>query len=212
MNLKQWCDLDEIIYSSQTDEEYKQYAGLDFRREIIERLAEVKIINSEIFINFLSQPRPLLLGAIEDIAYSKTKKLELELHNIRNEKISSSKYKFNDSPLNWSSWRQFNSHEKESTKRKEVFDEFILKTKHIVPIVETRFLSIKQIYEEYNANKDGSRGTNDIIKLDPVSSYLEQEDISYEKLIDFIKYMEQRAKKPFKDALTDIVKSILGAE
>ena len=113
LNLKQWCDLDESLYSSQTGEEYNQYAGLDFRREIIERLAEVKIINSEIFINFLSHPRPLLIGAIEDIAYSKTKKLELELHNTRNEKIASSKYRFNDSPVNWSNWRQFNSHEKE---------------------------------------------------------------------------------------------------
>jgi len=142
LNLKQWCDLDEIIYSLQTNEEYKQYAGLDFRREIIERLAEVKIINSEIFIDFLSNPRHLLLGAIEDVAYSKTKKLELELHKTRNKKISSSKYRFNGSPVNWSSWRQFNSHEKESTKRKEVFDEFMLKTKHIAPIVEMRFLSI----------------------------------------------------------------------
>jgi hypothetical protein len=42
LNLKQWCDLDEIIYSSQTDEEYKQYAGLDFKKEIIEQLAEMK--------------------------------------------------------------------------------------------------------------------------------------------------------------------------
>jgi hypothetical protein len=178
LNLKQWCDLDEIIYSSQTDEEYKQYAGLDFRREIIERLADMKVINSEIFINFLSHPRPLLLGAIEDIAYFKTKKLELELHNIRNEKISSSKYKFGGSPVNWSSWRQFNSHEKEFTKRKEVFDEFIGKTKYIVPVVETRFLSIKQIYEEYDS-KTEIRGTNDA-KLDS-SSYLEQENISYKK-------------------------------
>ena len=212
MNLKQWCDLDEIVYGSQTDEEYKQYAGLDFRREIIERLAEVKIVNSQIFIDFLSHPRPLLLGAIEDIAYSKTKKLELKLHNTRNEKIASSKYRFNGSPVNWSSWRQFNSHQKESAKRKEVFDDFILKTKHIVPIVETRFLSIKQIYKEYNANKAGIRGTNDIIKLDPVSSYLEQENISYEKLIDFVKYLGQRAKKPFQDALTDVGKSAIDAE
>ena len=28
MNLKHWCELDELIYVSQTDEEYKQYAGL----------------------------------------------------------------------------------------------------------------------------------------------------------------------------------------
>ena len=211
MNLKQWCDLDEILYSSQTDEEYKQYAGLDFRKEIIERLAEAKIINSGIFINFISQPRSLLLGAIEDIAYSKTKKLELELRDTRNEKVASSKYKFDGSPVNWSSWRQFNSNEKESTKRKEVFDEFIAKSKYIAPIIETRFLSIKQIYKEYGANKVEISGTNHT-KLDPVSCYLEQENISYEKLVDLIKAIGQRAKKPFKDALNDVGKSTLDTE
>jgi hypothetical protein len=211
LNLKQWCDLDEIIYSSQTDEEYKQYAGLDFKKEIIEQLAEMKIINSKIFIDFFSHPRPVLLGAIEDIAYSKTKKLELELHNMRNYKVSSSKYKFNSSPVNWSTWRQFNSHEKKPTKRKELFNEFIAKTKYIAPIVEKRFLSIKQIYEEYDVSKSEIKGINNT-KLDPVSAYLEQENISYKKLIEFIKSMGQRAKKPFKDALTDVGKTILGKE
>jgi hypothetical protein len=184
---------------------------LDFRKEIIEGLAEAKIINSRIFINFISYPRPPLLGAIEDISYSKTKKLELELHDIRKEKVASSKYKFDGSPVNWNSWRQFNSNEKESTKRKKVFDEFIGKTKYIAPIVETRFLSIKQIYREYDANKVEIKGTSDT-KLDPVSCYLEQENISYENLIDFIKAIGQRAKKPFKDVLNVIGKSILGAE
>ena len=41
---------------------------------------------------------------------------------------------------------------------------------------------------------------------------MEHENISYEKLIEFIKSMGQRAKKPFKDALTDIGKTILGKE
>ncbi|MFL6472275.1 MAG: M3 family metallopeptidase [Nitrososphaeraceae archaeon] len=211
MNLKQWCDLDEIIYTSQTDEEYKQYAGLDYKKEIVEQLAEMKIINSKIFIDFFSHPRAVLLGAIEDIAYSKTKKLELELHNMRNEKVSSSRYKFNSSPVNWSTWRQFNSHEKEPTKRKELFDEFIVKTKDIALIIEKRFLSIRQIYEEYDASKSKIKGINNT-KLDPVSAYLEQENISYEKLIEFIKSMGQRAKKPFKDALADVGKTILGKE
>jgi hypothetical protein len=102
MNLKHWCELDELIYVSQTDEEYKQYAGLNYSEKLIEQLAEMKIINSKIFIDFFSHPRPVLLGAIEDIAYSKNKKLELKLHKTRNEKVSSSKYKFEDSPVNWS--------------------------------------------------------------------------------------------------------------
>jgi hypothetical protein len=212
LNLKQWCDLDEIIYSSQTDEEYKQYAGLDFKKEIIEQLAELKTSNSKIFIDFFSHPRPVLLGAIEDIAYSKTKKLELELHTMRNDKVSSSKYKFDGSPVNWSTWRQFNSHEKEPTKRKELFDEFIAKTKYIAPIVEKRFLSINQIYKEYDVSKSEINGVSNTKKLDPVSAYLEQENISYDKLIEFIKYIGQRAKKPFKDALTDVGKTVIGKE
>ena len=42
MNLKHWCELDELIYISQTDEEYKQYAGVKHNEKIIEQLAEMK--------------------------------------------------------------------------------------------------------------------------------------------------------------------------
>ncbi len=58
----------------------------------------MKIRNSNILIDFYSHPRPLFLGAIEDIAYSKTKKLELELHNARNTKITSSRHVLRDLP------------------------------------------------------------------------------------------------------------------
>ena len=209
MNLKQWCNLDELIYISQTDEEYKQYAGLNYNEKMIEQLAEMKISNSQMFIDFFYHPKPLLLGAIEDIAYSKTKKLELELRNARNKNITSSRHMFMDSPVNWSTWRQFNSFEKQPKNRKEVFDEFIEKSKYISPIIENRFSKIKQVYEENRHSKDDKEMNN---QLDPVSAYLEQENISYAKLIDFIKFMGQRAKKPFKDALADIGKMVLGKE
>jgi oligoendopeptidase F len=209
MNLEQWCELDELIYVSQTDEEYKHYAGLNYNEKIIERLAEMKISNSQIFIDFFSQPKSLLLGAIEDIAYSGTKKLELELHRIRNTKIASSRHMLNGSPVNWSTWRQFDSVEKNPENRKEVFDEFIEKTKHISPIIENRFSQIKQVYAENGYIKDDNEMNNE---LDPISAYLEQENISYEKLIDLVKSMGQRAKKPFRDALTDIGKTVLGKE
>jgi hypothetical protein len=212
MNLKHWCELDELIYISETDEEYKQYAGLKYDEKLIEQLAEMKISNSKIFIDFFSHPRPLLIGAIENIAYSKTKKLELKLHNERNTKICSSKNMFKDFPVNWSTWRQFNSLEKEHKNRKEVFDEFIEKTKYIAPIIESRFSTIKQVYEEENKDGEGEKERNESIKQDPVSAYLEHENMSYEKLVEFIKSMGQKAKKPFKDALSDIGKTILGKE
>ena len=111
MNLRHWCDLDEQIYVSETDEEYKQYAGLEYNEKLIENLAGLKLRSSQIFIDFFSKPRELLLGSIEEIAYSKTKSLELELHNTRNTKIVSSRNMFKGSPVNWSNWRQFNSTE-----------------------------------------------------------------------------------------------------
>jgi hypothetical protein len=202
LNLKHWCELDELIYVSEIDEQYKQYAGFDYDEKLIEQLAEIKITNSRIFIDFFSHPRQLLLGSIEDIAYSKTKKLELELHNTRNTKIISSRHIFENSPVNWSSWRQFNSHEKDDAKRKELFDEFIAKTKYIAPIIENRFTSIKQVYKDFS-EKNGP---------DPVSAYLEHENISYNELIEFIKSIGQRAKKPFRETLTDMSKIVLGRQ
>ena len=171
----------------------------------------MKIRTSNIFIDFYHHPRPLFLGAIEDIAYSKTKKPQLELHNARNTKITSSRHMLKDFPVNWSTWRQFNSLEKEPKSRKEVLDEFIEKTKYITPIIENRFSAIKQVYEENaHGNKEDEKKQND--KLDPVSAYLENENMSYEKLAEFVKSIGQRAKKPFKDALADIGKEILGKE
>ncbi|MFZ0513211.1 MAG: M3 family metallopeptidase [Candidatus Nitrosopolaris sp.] len=211
MDLGQWCQLDEAIHVAATDEEYKQYAGIDNNEKLIERLAELKLSNSKIFIDFFSNPRALVLGSIEDIVYSKTKKLELGLHNARNTKIVSSTHKFNDSYVNWSTWRQFNSHEKDHVNRKDLFDEFIVKTKYIAPIIEKRFLSIKQVYEEYNGLGKSEENNNNN-KLDPVSAYLEHENISYDKLIEFIKSIGQKAKKPFRDTLMDIGKTILGKE
>jgi Peptidase family M3 len=202
LNLRHWCDLDEEIYVSETDEEYKQYAGLEYNEKLIENLAELKISNSRIFIEFFSEPRELLLGSIEDIAYSKTKRLELELHHIRNTKIVSANNVFKGSPVNWSNWRQFNSIEENHERRKDVFDEFIAKTHYITPIVVKRFSLIKEVYRDLG-EKYG---------LDPVTSYLEQEKISYGELVEFIKSMGQRAKRPFQEALSEISRSILGRQ
>jgi hypothetical protein len=207
LDLRQWCQIDESIHVAATDEEYRKYAGINNNEEVIERLAELKLSTSKIFINTFSNPRTLVLGSIEDIAYSKTKKLELELHNTRNTKIVSATHKFNDSYVNWSTWRQFNSLEKNHLDRKEVFDEFITKTEFISSIVEARFSLIKQVYHEYQSIKD-IHGNN----ISPLSGYLENERILNNQLIGFIKSMGDRAKKPFRDELSEISKKILGRE
>jgi hypothetical protein len=60
---------------------------------------------------------------------------------------------FANAPVNWSTWRQFNSIEKDSKKRKEVVNEFILKTQYISQIVKKRFDQMNRVYSEYSDNK-----------------------------------------------------------
>jgi hypothetical protein len=199
MDLKQWCQLDEHIYIAEMDERYKQHAGVCYNERIIERLAEMRNISAETFINFFSQPRELVLSSLENIADSSTKKLELKLYKLRNEKIISSSYKFRRTPVNWSTWRQFNIMEKDPKRRKQVFDEFISETKYISPVIKDRFDQMDRIYREYSDNK-----------LTPLDGYLKNEKISYTHLVDFVKSMGRRARKPFQEGLQYISKKVLG--
>jgi hypothetical protein len=199
MDLKQWCQLDEQIYIAEMDERYKQHAGLSYNEQMIGRLAEMRTISAETFVNFFSQPRELFLSSLENIADSSTKKLELKLYNLRNEKIISSRYRFARAPVNWSTWRQFNSIEKDLKKRKHVFDEFISKTRYISPVIKERFDKMDGIYHKYSYNK-----------LTPLGGYLENEKISYSHLRNFVKSMGRQAKRPFQEALDSISKKVLG--
>ncbi|HYZ60550.1 MAG TPA: M3 family metallopeptidase [Nitrososphaeraceae archaeon] len=199
MDLKQWCQLDEQIYIAEMDERYKQHAGLSYNEQMIGRLAEMRTISAETFVNFFSQPRELFLSSLENIADSSTKKLELKLYNLRNEKIISSRYRFARAPVNWSTWRQFNSIEKDPKKRKHVFDEFISKTRYISPVIKERFDKMDGIYHKYSDNK-----------LTPLGGYLENEKISYSHLRNFVKSMGRQAKRPFQEALDSISKRVLG--
>lgn len=201
MNLEQWCQLDERIYTAESDERYKQYAGLQHSEQVIEQLAEMKNLNAKLFLNSFSGPRELYLSSIENIADSSTKKLELRLFKMRNEKIVSSRHRFGRSPVNWSTWRQYNNMEKDSMKRKQVFDEFIVKTRYIAPVIRQRFDKIRDVYKEHSKSKMG-----------PLDGYLENEKMSYSELIDFVKSMGRKARKPFQEALRTISSKVLGRE
>lgn len=201
MNLEQWCLLDERIYIAEMDERYKQHAGLQYNERVIEQLAEMRSLSAKTFLGSFSQPRELFLSSLENIADSSTKKLELKLYNLRNQKIVSSRHRFGGAPVNWSTWRQFNSAQKDPTKRKQVFDEFISKTRHISPVVKERFDQIGKIYGEYSHRK-----------LSPLDGYLENEKVSYSQLINFVKSMGRQAKKPFQEALAAMSKKVLGRE
>ncbi|MEO9363331.1 MAG: hypothetical protein ABI348_05460 [Nitrososphaera sp.] len=198
MNLEQWCQLDERIYVAESDERYRQYAGLKHSIQAIERLAEMKSLAARLFLENFKEPRELYLSSIESMADSSTKKLELKLYDLRNAKVVS-KQKFNGRPVNWSSWRQYNSAEKDPKKRKAVFDEFVKKTKFVAPVVEARFDAIAGVYKKQSSKK-----------LDPRAGYLESEKFTHPQLTEFVKSMGAQAKKPFREALADVSKKVLG--
>ena len=209
MNFEQWCKLDEMLYVCQADEEYKQYAGLEHDQELIVKLAEMKLLNSKTFIKlFSNQDEALFLGAVEDIAYSLTKTQELEIHRLRNTDIVSKKHVLNGVAINWSNWRQFNSYEKEDSKRQEVFDEFIEKTIKISSIVESRFSMINQTYADYSGIAESNLGYS----LTPVSAYMTNENFKRDSLLEFVKSLGEKAKIPFRKALLDTSKELLNRD
>lgn len=209
MNFEQWCRLDEMLYVCQTDEECKQFAGLDHDEGLIVQLAEMRLLNSKKYIElFPNKDESLFLGAVEDIAYSKTKTQELEIHHLRNTDIVSKKHMFHGVPVNWSNWRQFNSHEKEDSKRQEVFDEFIRKTEKISPIVESRFSMINQSYAEYSEVAESMLG----YRLTPVSAYMTSENFRHDSLLEFVKSLGEKAKIPFHKALRYTSKELLNRD
>src|SRR5215204_1514710 len=179
MNILQWCNIDECLLIAETDEVYKKYAGLKHSNESILSLAKLRLLNSDLFLKNYVEPLDLFLSVVENFADSSTKDLELKLHDIRTKKVVS-KYKFNNKNINWNTWRQFNNNEKNSQKRKEVFDDFIEKTKYISPIIYNRFEKIRSLYSTIQSTcSNTSIGSN---QLNPLSGYLMNEKITYKKI------------------------------
>jgi hypothetical protein len=193
-----WCKIDEAIYVALTDETYMQFAGLPYNETALKRISSMNMHNSEIFVKFFDEPRILYLSAIENIAEAKTKQLELKLHKLRREKIvSNSKYKYNNAPVNWNTWRQFNSIEYDPSVRKSVFDELIEKTHIISPIIERRFGIMKEVYSSMSEN------------ITPLSGYLENERLTFSELHDFVTQIGEAARKPFLNSMP-LASEILG--
>jgi hypothetical protein len=197
LNLKEWCEIDEILYSAETNEQYLQFAGYDYDKKNIENLSKMKFLISEIFVRSFSKPRILFLSSIENISESKTKTLELKLHDLRGTKIKSRYFKFNGKQVNWNNWRQFNSCENDNNKRKIVFDEFIKKTKYISPVIYLRFKRIREIYSNFSDKiNENSRKP-----FSPLDGYLTSEKITLSELRVLVSELGQRARARFQSEL-----------
>ena len=213
MNFLQWCNIDECLLIAENDEIYKKYAGLKYSKESILSLANLRLLNSELFLKNYKEPIDLFVSVIENFVDSSTKNLELKLHDIRTKKIVSN-YKFNDKKINWNTWRQFNNIEKDSHKRKKVFDEFIEKTKYISPIIYNRFEKIRSHYlttniQQINSSSSSSIYLDDNNQLNPLSGYLMNEKITYTQFINFVEHMGNKTRNSFKRSLQQVSQEIL---
>ena len=123
MDIKQWCQLDEQSTSRKLMNATSNTLASSTVVGDDRAACRNENISAQTFIDFFSQPRELFLNALENIADSSTKELELNLYKLGNERIVSSHHYFANAPVNWSTWRQFNSIEEDPNKRKEVFNE-----------------------------------------------------------------------------------------
>jgi len=202
MKIDNWCKVDEAISVALNDETFRQYAGLNYDERVLKRLTSMIMRNAEIFIELFDGPRLLYLSAVETIANAKSKHLELKLHRIRTQKIISDRnFKFNNAPVTWNTWRQFNSIEEDPLVRKSVFNEFIEKTRFIAPVIEKRFDIIREVYSSLLENQKQSDTGKTNHMLNPLSGYLESEGITFSKLKNFITLMGKQARKPFSEAI-----------
>ena len=212
MNFENWCKLDEAIYISLTEETFRQYAGFNYNESVLKRLTSMIMRNAEIFVELFSEPRILYLSELETIAEAKTKSLELKLHKIRTKKIiSDSKFTFNDSPVTWNTWRQFNCIEKDPLARRSVFDDFIEKTSFIAPVIEKRFSIIKKVYSTLSEKQHGLDSIDRNKNFGPLSGYLESEGMTLSKLKKFVTKMGKQARNPFFGAIT-LASEIIGRQ
>lgn len=189
--------MDETVYSAETNEQYLQFAGYEYDKKNIENLSKMNFLISEIFVRSFSEPRILMLSSIENISNALTKPLELKLHDLRGTKIRSRDFKYNGKQVNWNTWRQFNSFEKDNKKRRVVFDEFVKKTKHIAPVINLRFRKIRKIYSSFSDKiEENAKGP-----FTPLDGYLISEKITLSKLKSLVSDMGQRATTPFRSEL-----------
>jgi hypothetical protein len=123
--------------------------------------------------------------------------------------LAISVYRIKNARVNWNTWRQFNSTEDDIKARKSVFDEFIAKTHFIAPTIEKRF-NIRRNLFSWFSKKDNPLVKNSYrSNLDPLSSYLESEQVTYSQLKGLVTKMGEGARLPFAHSLS-LASQIIG--
>jgi len=177
---------------------YNQYAGLTYDRDLMKKLSQQLVGISKDFLTKYSEPRSMYLASVWTIADAERLEVDLDFHDQRMEKISTTRYSIADKKVNWGNWRQFNSQTDDPKKRKEVFDEFVSKAPSISNFVDKRVSVAKEVYQRYG--------------LTPLESYLELEQLSYQELLNLLQKLGDEAKETFLAAAKYFANEVLRKE
>ena len=185
----------EKYFTQLSEQKYNQLAGLPYNKDLMNSVSETLVGLSSEFLSSYEEPRAFYLDSIETIANARKLPLSLEIYEKRIAHISTKEFHFNNKPVNWGSWRQFNALSSNPDDRQKVFDEFITKIQELAPLISKRFNISRQVYSLYDSS--------------PLEGYLEKEFLSYEKLLDLIFSLGDGARKPFLVAAEHFAPEIL---
>jgi hypothetical protein len=178
---------------------FKQAVGLHADKKRLARLEKSSLGHSLVFVkSFGRQPEPLFLMSVNTIGYAKTFRFFLKLQETRISRLISKQHKVNGRPVNWGSWRQFAASTDDSAARKEVFNDFLAKSKQLVAYIRARFDGYSKAVSKYDT--------------DPLSIYLKLEAIDYGTLISFVDNLGSTLKPVFRESLERFSREILGRE
>lgn len=180
--LSEWSEKAEFVRASLQDEYFRMQVGLRFSKKRIGELEGKKARLAREFLDSRSNPRLLFLNCLEEYAGSLTHKSLLRLNHVRQTKVCS-KIVYNGRKVCWPSWRQFAVYASDN-ERKQVFDDFIAKTKHVVPFVQDFFSKNRKIYSKYG--------------LSPLDVYLEHHRLSLPRLKSLITDVGNAVKEKFR--------------
>jgi hypothetical protein len=199
-SLDSWTKEAESLETAKNLLYFRQLVGLKFDER---RLASLEARSKTHYTRYLRShardadaPRGLFLMSVSAVGNAVTYKQFLKLHQARATKVVSRAFKFGGVPVNWGSWRQFSASTDDSAARKAVFDDFVEKSSILAPIIQRRFEDYRALLARF--------------ATDPLSTYLEQEAISYERLFSMVQHLGELARTPFRDSLYQYSEEILG--
>lgn len=187
MNLPDWCLQAEELRVMLAEEYWKMRLGLPYSEERIKNLESQNGAHHQDFLNTFTEPRLIVLDALESVATSKTVKTALAFEDKRKTHIISKEHQFLGAPVNWPSWRQWASQANERD-RKQVFDTFISQTPSISPLIQKRFETSLAVFKAHEMN--------------PLDAFLEHHHLSVGQLRAIIEQLRDATKTPFMKAFS----------